>query len=55
MILDADAPDRLAHEVVALLNDDEKCNSLSTNIKKMALTNSDEKIVDTIYNILDKK
>lgn len=52
MILDAEAPDKLGNEVVTLLNDPDRCDLLSENIKKMALRNADEKIVDTIYKIL---
>ncbi len=55
MILDADAPDTLGREIMKLLKDEEKCQQLSENIRKMALTDADEKIVDTIYSILDKK
>ncbi len=56
MILDADAPDRLGNEVVALLNDESRCRLLADNISRMALRDSDEKIVDTIYKLLyDKK
>lgn len=55
MILDADAPDTLGREIMKLLKDEEKCQQLSENIRKMALTDADEKIVDTIYSILDKR
>ena len=55
MILDAEAPAKLGNEVVALLNDEARCNTLAENIKKMALLDSDEKIVDTIYKILATK
>lgn len=55
MILDSDARDRLGKEIVALLNNKEKCASLAENAKKMALENSDEKIVDIIDNLLQQK
>ncbi|HRF69358.1 MAG TPA: undecaprenyldiphospho-muramoylpentapeptide beta-N-acetylglucosaminyltransferase [Muribaculum sp.] len=55
MILDSDAPARLGNEVVALLNDEERCATLARNVKEMALRDADEKIVDTIYNILAEK
>lgn len=55
MIHDADAPDKLGSETVALLNDTPRCELLSENIRKMALCDADEKIVDTIYNILSDK
>jgi UDP-N-acetylglucosamine--N-acetylmuramyl-(pentapeptide) pyrophosphoryl-undecaprenol N-acetylglucosamine transferase len=52
MILDAECKDKLAQEVTSLLNDEEKRSRMSANVLKMALRNADEKIVDTIYNIL---
>lgn len=52
MILDADCRKDLASKVKALLADDERRKALSTNVKKMALVNSDEKIVDEIYKLL---
>lgn len=54
MILDAEAPDRLGTETVNLLNDEDRCKLLASNIKKMALRDSDEKIVDTVYKLLSK-
>ena len=52
MILDAECKDKLAQEVTSLLNDEEKRSRMSANVLKMALRDADEKIVDTIYNIL---
>lgn len=54
MILDCDCRDNLAEEVCALLSDDEKRRKLSENIAKMALRDADEKIVDRIYEILNR-
>lgn len=54
MILDADCRNRLADEVVALLSNEEQRKQMSDNVLKMALRDADEKIVDTIYNILNK-
>ena len=54
MILDCDARDRLGKEIVALLNDKEKCVALADNVRKMALEDADEKIVDIIDNLLQK-
>ena len=54
MILDADARTELPKELVALMNDDNKCNTLSANVLKMALKSSAEKIVDKIHQILQK-
>lgn len=54
MILDADCRNRLAYEVVALLSNEDQRNQMSENVLKMALRDADEKIVDTIYKILNK-
>ena len=54
MILDVDCRTKLASEVNRLLADDMSRKSLSQNIKKMALINADEKIVDKIYELLKK-
>ncbi len=55
MILDAECKEKLAEIVTMLLNDKDKREALSANIKKMALNNAAEKIVETIYDILDKR
>lgn len=55
MILDGDCRDNLAREIKALLDDENKRQTLSENISKMALRASDEKIVDRIYEILENK
>lgn len=52
MILDAECKEKLAQEVTSLLYDEEKRSRMSANVLKMALRDADEKIVDTIYNIL---
>lgn len=52
MILDADCRKDLASTVNSLLADDSRRVSLSENIKKMALVDADEKIVDEIYKLL---
>ncbi len=52
MILDADCRRQLAGEVIGLLDDDSRREKLSENIKKMALVDADEKIVDEIYKLL---
>ncbi len=54
MLLDADCRSKLSHEVIALLDDDAHREELSRNIKKMALVDADEKIVDKIYELLNK-
>ena len=52
MILDVDCRNKLASKVKDLLADDKLRGSLSENIKKMALVDADEKIVDEIYKLL---
>ncbi len=55
MILDADAPEQLGKTVTDLMADPDKRKSLGDNVLKMALRESDDKIVDCIYSLLDKK
>ncbi len=55
MILDADARDRLADTVTALLADPKRRAALSANIKKMALPDADEKIADRIDELTNRK
>lgn len=52
MILDAEAQECLGRKIVSLLADEKQRQELSENIRNMALHNSDEIIVDTIYKIL---
>lgn len=54
MILDIDAVEQLPDTIVKLVKDEEKRNQLSDNIKKMALKNADDKIVDKICEITSK-
>ncbi len=54
MILDADAPTRLGEEVLKLLSDKARLESLGENAKKMGLPKSDDVIVDEIYKIVKK-
>lgn len=54
MVLDADCRSQLATEVARLLDDEELCNIMKENVLKMALRDADEKIVDAIYQILEK-
>lgn len=54
MILDGECKEKLAIITKELLADDVKREQLSQNIKKMALVDADEKIVDKIYEILNK-
>lgn len=55
MVLDCDSRDRLGAEIVSLLKDGSRRESLSENIKGMALAEADEKIVDKIYDILENR
>lgn len=54
MVEDGECGEKLADTVVSLLRDHNKRERLGVNVRKMALENSDEKIVDTIYEILKK-
>lgn len=54
MILDVDAVSQLPDKIITLVNDEETLARLSTNIKKMALRNADDKIVDKICEIISK-
>lgn len=52
MILDVDAVEKLPDTLANLIEDEAKCSTLSSNIKKMALPGADDKIVDKIYEII---
>ncbi|MBN2214585.1 MAG: undecaprenyldiphospho-muramoylpentapeptide beta-N-acetylglucosaminyltransferase [Bacteroidales bacterium] len=52
MISDGEALKRLIPEAISLLNNSRLMDQLATNIKKMAITNSSERIVDEIYKLL---
>lgn len=52
MVLDADAKSNLAHEIVRLINNRDLLDSLSVNIKRMALVDADEKIVNIIEKVI---
>lgn len=52
MIPDAECRERLACEVKALIEDSDRRRTLSENIAKMALRDSDEKIVDTAIELI---
>ncbi len=54
MILDCECIEKLTTTTKELLADDAKREQLSQNIKKMALIDADEKIVNKIYEILNK-
>lgn len=55
MILDADAREQLPATVTGLLADDGRRARLAANVAEMALRDSDEEIVDQVYNLLDNQ
>lgn len=55
MIPDNECRDKLAPTVIELLADESRRMLLGANAKKMALTGADEKIVDIIYDIINKR
>ena len=55
MILDADAREQLPATVTGLLADDGRRARLAVNVAEMALRDSDEEIVDQVYNLLDNQ
>lgn len=55
MILDADAREQLPATVTGLLADDGRRARLAANVAEMALRDSDEKIVDQVYSLLDNQ
>ena len=52
MVLDADAPARLADTISSLLADEDHRKRLAANVAAMALRESDERIVDAIDSVL---
>ena len=55
MVADDEARGRLVDEALALMADPEKRASLAANAAAMALRDSDNIIVDHIYQLLDTK
>ena len=55
MVLDADAPTRLVDVVSQMLSDKARVSDIEKNCRAMALENADTRIVDKIYEILDRK
>ncbi len=53
MIPDAEAEQRLVDEMLQLVNEPATLDTLATNVKKMALNNAAERIVDEIDKILN--
>lgn len=52
LVTDAEARETLVDQIISLIRDKEKLQNMSTEIKKLALPDSDEKIVDEIVKIL---
>ena len=55
MIEDAECRSKLADTVISLIGDAERRKTLSDNISRMALKDSDELIVDTIIDIINSE
>lgn len=55
MVSDAEAREKLVDTILTTIADTALLNSMSTEIKKLALRDSDEKIVDYIAEIIDGK
>ena len=52
LVTDAEARDRLTDEIIGLIRDKARLRQMSTEIRKLALPDSDEKIVDEIVKII---
>ncbi len=55
LVTDAEARDKLADTALETLADEKKLSSMRSGIAKMALRDADEKIVDHILEIINKK
>lgn len=52
LVTDAEAAEKLVDEIISLISNKERLQKMSMEIKKLALPDSDEKIVDEIVKIL---
>ena len=52
LVTDAAARAKLIDEIIALIRDRERLQTMSTEIRRLALPDSDEKIVDEVINII---
>ena len=52
MVTDAEAGEKLAETILSLICDKSRLQAMSANISKMALTDSDEKIVEEVLKII---
>lgn len=55
LIPDSEAKEKLVPEILRLMADPKKLEQMSANIRQLALPDSDDKIVDEVIKILDKK
>jgi UDP-N-acetylglucosamine--N-acetylmuramyl-(pentapeptide) pyrophosphoryl-undecaprenol N-acetylglucosamine transferase len=55
MIRDIDSVEQLTEKMLATVDDTELLAKLSANVKKMALANADERIVDKVLEIIENK
>lgn len=55
MVSDKEAPEKLIDTVLTLLHDSDKLKAISENVKKMALNNAVDKIVDKVFEIIERK
>jgi len=53
LIRDDEAEKVLGNEIIALLNDETKMNSLSTNIAKLGFANASEAIANEVFKLVD--
>ncbi|MDE5813075.1 MAG: undecaprenyldiphospho-muramoylpentapeptide beta-N-acetylglucosaminyltransferase [Muribaculaceae bacterium] len=53
LVADADAREKLVEEIITLISDKSRLQSMSDEIKKLALPDSDERIVDEVINIIN--
>lgn len=54
LVTDAEARTRLVDEIISLIRDDNRLRKMSGEISKLALPDSDEKIVDEVLKIIQK-
>lgn len=55
LVKDSEAPDNLCDALINLVNDESTRNKLKTNISLLGIKDADNKIVNEIYKILEKK
>lgn len=54
LVTDAEARTHLVDEIISLISDDKRLSNMSEEITKLALPESDEKIVDEVLKIIQK-